>query len=433
LRDSATTTHVDDNRAALFRLFLIVAAGIFAATLTGVVRAVAVLFAVVLMVMLHELGHFATAKWTGMKVTEFFFGFGKRLWSVRKGETEYGVKVIPAGGYVKIIGMHNLDPVEPEDEPEAYRNKPTWARVLVTSAGSAMHFILAFLILFSLNAFIGVDKADGPLLQIEGITRLAQGPSPAAEAGLRPGDRIVSVDGRRFTIFNKPPDDLTSYIQKRVGQPVRFVIRRAGRNMTLLITPVDLSKVTVEGKTETSLPKPTEPTGFVGVLMGDSHKIVKTDPVHAVGRSVMDLGSNTKLVFKALGSFVSLNGLKSYGDQLSGHVSSKTPSASEPRFLSPVGLYSVAKVAADSGLRTVLYLLLSINLFVGVFNMIPLLPLDGGHVAIALYEKARSRKGRRYRVDVAKLIPVTTFVFLLIVFIGITALYLDIAHPLKFQ
>jgi membrane-associated protease RseP (regulator of RpoE activity) len=432
VRDSSSTTHIDDNRAALFRLFLIVAAGIFAATLTGVVRTVAVIFAVVLMVMLHELGHFATAKWTGMKVTEFFFGFGKRLWSVRKGETEYGVKAIPAGGYVKIIGMHNLDPVEPHDEPYAYRNKPTWARVLVTSAGSGMHFILAFLILFSLNAFVGVDKPDGPLLQIEGITRFAQGPSPAAQAGLRPGDRILSVDGKRFTVNDKPPNDLTSYIQKRVGQAVHFVIERNGKPITVAITPIDLSKVTIAG--QSNVPRPTEPTGFVGVLMGDSHKIVKTDPFHAVGRSVMDLGTNTKLVFKALGSFVSTKGLKSYGNQLTGHATAKRqPSTDQPRFLSPIGLAQVAKVAADNGLRTVLYLLMSINLFVGVFNMIPLLPLDGGHVAIALYERARSRKGHRYRVDVAKLIPVTTFVFLLIVFIGITALYLDITHPLKFQ
>jgi membrane-associated protease RseP (regulator of RpoE activity) len=431
VRDSSSTTQLDDNRAALFRLFLIIGAGVFAATLTGVVRTVAVIFAVVMMVMLHELGHFATAKWTGMKVTEFFFGFGKRLWSVRKGETEYGVKAIPAGGYVKIIGMHNLDPVEPEDEPRAYRNKPTWARVLVTSAGSMMHFLLAFLILFSLNSFVGVDKADGPLLQIEGITRLATGPSPAAEAGLRPGDRIVSVDGKTFTIYDKPPNDLTSYIQKRVGQPVHFVIERRGKTMPVVIAPIDRSKVTVTDKT--AGPAPTEPTGFVGVLMGESHKVVRTDPVHAVGRSVIDLGSNTKLVFRALGSFVSLNGLKSYGDQLTGHASGKQPTASEPRFLSPVGLVQVAKVAADNGLRTVLYLLMSINLFVGVFNMIPLLPLDGGHVAIALYERIRSRKGQQYHVDVAKLIPVTTFVFLLIVFIGITALYLDIAHPLKFQ
>ncbi|HZQ86224.1 MAG TPA: M50 family metallopeptidase [Acidimicrobiales bacterium] len=433
MRDSSSTTQIDDNRAALFRLFLILAAGVFAATLTGVEKTVAVIFAVVLMVMLHELGHFATAKWTGMKVTEFFFGFGKRLWSVTKGETEYGVKAIPAGGYVKIIGMHNLDPVEPEDEPEAYRNKPTWARVLVTSAGSMMHFLLAFLILFALNAFVGVDKADGPLLQIDGITRLTTGPSPAAEAGIKPGDRIVSVDGHKFRPTDPKDHDLPAYVKHRIGEPVRFVIQRAGRTMTVVITPVDRSKVTVASNDKAAAPKPTEPTGFVGIEMTDAHKVVTTNPVRAVGRSVMDLGSNTKLVFKALGSFVSTKGLKSYGDQLTGHATSKQPVADEPRFLSPIGLVQVASVAADNGLRTVLYLLMSINLFVGIFNMIPLLPLDGGHVAIALYEKARSRKGKRYRVDVAKLIPVTTFVFLLIVFIGITALYLDIAHPLKFQ
>ena len=430
MRDSSAT-QVDDNRAALFRLGLILAAGVFAATITGVEKTVAVVFAVVLMVMLHELGHFATAKWTGMKVTEFFFGFGKRLWSVNKGETEYGVKAIPAGGYVKIIGMHNLDPVEPEDEPHAYRNQPTWARVLVTSAGSMMHFLLAFLMLFALNAFVGVDKPDGPLLQIEKITRFTTGPSPAQQAGLRPGDRIVSVDGHRFTFLDEKPNDLTGYIQKRVGQPVRFVIQRDGKPFNVVITPIDLSKVTVAD--DTTATRPTKPTGFVGVLMGDSHKVVTTNPVRAVGRSVIDLGTNTKLVFKALGSFVSTDGIKSYGDQLTGHATSKQPTSNEPRFLSPIGLVQVASVAADNGLRTVLYLLMSINLFVGIFNMIPLLPLDGGHVAIALYEKARSRKGKRYRVDVAKLIPVTTFVFLLIVFIGITALYLDIAHPLKFQ
>jgi len=387
----------------------------------------------VLMVMLHELGHFATAKWTGMKVTEFFFCFGKRLWSVRRGETEYGIKAIPAGGYVKIIGMHNLDPVDPADEPEAYRNQPTWARVLVTSAGSMMHFLLAFLMLFALNAFVGVDKPDGPLLQIDGITRLKTGPSPAAEAGLKPGDRIVSVDGHQFRPTDPRGKDLPAYVQNRIGQPVRFVIERAGHTMTIVISPVDRAKVDVAPDDKAAAPKPSEPTGFVGIEMTDAHKVVTTNPVRAVGRSVIDLGSNTKLVFKALGSFVSTKGIKSYGDQLTGHATSKQPTSNEPRFLSPIGLVQVASVAADNGLRTVLYLLMSINLFVGIFNMIPLLPLDGGHVAIALYEKVRSRKGKRYRVDVAKLIPVTTFVFLLIVFIGITALYLDIAHPLKFQ
>ena len=269
-----------------------------------------------------------------------------------------------------------------------------------------------------------------------GITRLQNGPSPAAEAGLRPGDRILSVDGHRFTPTDPKDADLPAYVQKRIGEPVRFVVERKGQQATIVVTPVDRSKVQIAPTDKAAAPEaaqPTEPTGFVGIEMTQAHHIVTTNPVSAVGRSVMDLGSNTKLVFKALGSFVSTKGLKSYGDQLTGHAAGKQPAADEPRFLSPIGLVQVASVAADNGLRTVLYLLMSINLFVGIFNMIPLLPLDGGHVAIALYEKIRSRKGKRYRVDVAKLIPVTTFVFLLIVFIGITALYLDIAHPLKFQ
>ena len=96
--------------------------------------------------MLHELGHFATAKWAGMKVTEYFVGFGPRLWSVRRGETEYGVKAIPAGGYVRIPGFTSTEEVAPEDEPRAYRQQPFHQRIIVASAGSAMHFLIAFVL-----------------------------------------------------------------------------------------------------------------------------------------------------------------------------------------------------------------------------------------------------------------------------------------------
>src|SRR2546421_10982618 len=105
---------------------MIIGAGVLAAAITGVTKTVAVVIAIVVMIMLHELGHFATAKWAGMKVTEYFLGFGPRLWSIRRGETEYGVKAIPAGGYVKIIGMTNLEEVDPADEPRTYRQKPFW-------------------------------------------------------------------------------------------------------------------------------------------------------------------------------------------------------------------------------------------------------------------------------------------------------------------
>ena len=134
-------TDAAEQRSALARLALIVGAGILAALVTGTTRTVAVVLAIIVMIMLHELGHFAMAKWAGMKVTEYFLGFGPKLWSVRRGETEYGVKAIPAGGYVKIPGMTNLEKVDPADEPRTYRQKPFWRRLSVAVAGSVVHFL----------------------------------------------------------------------------------------------------------------------------------------------------------------------------------------------------------------------------------------------------------------------------------------------------
>ena len=127
-----------EQRRAVARLLLVVGAGVAAAVFTGTTGTLAVVLAIVIMIMLHELGHFATAKWGNMKVTEYFLGFGPRLWSIRRGETEYGVKAIPAGGYVKIIGMSNLDVVDPADEERTYRAKPYRHRLGVAVAGSTM-------------------------------------------------------------------------------------------------------------------------------------------------------------------------------------------------------------------------------------------------------------------------------------------------------
>ncbi len=152
------------------------------------------------LVMLHEPGHFVTAKWAGMKVTEFFFGFGPRLWSFRKGETEYGVKAIPAGGYVKIIGMSNLEEgIDPVDEARTYRQKSYPKRMLVAVAGIVTHFVLAFLILMLMWTVVGVPNDDKPTLAIGAISSAGDGPSPAEDAGFKVGDRIVAVDGQAVT------------------------------------------------------------------------------------------------------------------------------------------------------------------------------------------------------------------------------------------
>ncbi len=417
--DPAPEPRPGEQRAALVRLGLIVVGGIAAAYLTGVTSTVLVVVAIIVMIMLHELGHFLTAKWAGMKVTEYFLGFGPRLWSVRKGETEYGIKAIPAGGYVKIIGMSSLEKVDPADEERTYRQKPYWRRLSVAVAGSTVHFILAFLLLVTLYAVVGVPNYDREFT-VGQISRLETGPSPAEEAGFELGDTILAVDGRRMTW-----DDVPRYIRARPGKPVVFDVERDGRRLELTAVPVDLSTVVVKGSGD--VPKPTEPLGFVGIG-NPTFPIERSGPIEAIGRSTTGLGRATVDTVKALGNIFSPKGATSYSRQLV-DGNAKTDD-NDPRFLSPVGFVRVASQAADTGWREVLTLLLSINVFVGIFNMIPLLPLDGGHVAIATYERIRSRKGRMYHADVAKAMPVYYMVFLVIVFLGVSSLYLDIVRPI---
>jgi membrane-associated protease RseP (regulator of RpoE activity) len=425
-----TDIHPDesaDQRQAIFRLVLVVMAGLFAAYALGVAKAVAVILAVVVMIMLHELGHFATAKWGGMKVTEYFLGFGPRLWSIRKGETEYGVKALPLGGYVKIIGMHNLDEVDPVDEPRTYRQQNYFKRMSVALAGSAMHFLIAFVLLIVLHSVVGVIRYDkGPLNEIGEISRLENGPSPAQEAGLRVGDKLVTIDGQPLDEWSELP----RYIQDHPAEPIEFVVERNGRPVEITVTPVKQLRERVDESGEPTGKK--EPVGFVGI--SPAYPLENTGFVAAVPRSLGDLGVFSRETFKALGHLLSFDGLQKYGDQLTSGRGPVEPSEDQPRFLSPVGLARVASQAADNGMRQVLILLISINIFVGIFNLFPMLPFDGGHVAIATYEAIRSKlSGRRYHADITKLLPVTYMVFLMLMFLAVTSLYLDIAKPLNLQ
>jgi membrane-associated protease RseP (regulator of RpoE activity) len=407
-----------EQRSAMVRLLFIVAVAVLTTVLLGIGKTVAVVVAIFVMIMLHEFGHFMTAKWAGMKVTEFFVGFGPRLWSVRKGETEYGVKAIPLGGYCKIIGMTNLEQVDPADEPRAYRNKPYWRRLSVAVAGSTMHFLIAFVLLVGLNSVIGVE--GNPTLQIGQIISLSTGQSPAQQAGFQVGDRVISVDGKTFKTW----DDLRTYISGRPGQTLHFLVQRGNQQVALDPTTVDLNKVHL-AKTP-NLPATDQPYGFIGLA-------AKVPTIHyglisSVGRSVTGVGRGIVDSVKGLAGLFTPNGITTYSHELSGQGSS-TPAANQPRFLSPIGFVQVAGQAAKSGLRTVVVLLVLINLFVGVFNLVPLLPFDGGYVAIATYEAVRSRRGRRYHADVAKMMPATYVVLMVLAFIFLSSLYLDWTKP----
>ena len=163
------------------------------AVAAGAVDLLVVVVSIIVIVMIHELGHFLAAKHCGMKVTEYFVGFGPRLWSFRRGETEYGIKALPLGGYVKIPGMTNLEEVDPADEGRLYRDKPFHSRLLVAVAGSAMHFIMAFVLLVALFALVGTPNDNQ--VQIQGVVALGGKPGPGGR-GRAAGRRRAGV-GRR--------------------------------------------------------------------------------------------------------------------------------------------------------------------------------------------------------------------------------------------
>jgi membrane-associated protease RseP (regulator of RpoE activity) len=368
----------------------------------SVLGTIAVIMSFFVMIMLHELGHFVTAKRAGMKVTEFFVGFGPRIWSFRRGETEYGIKALPLGGYCRIVGMTNLEEVAPEDEDRTYRSKSYPARVVVAGAGSAVHFMIAFVLLFIVLAF-------GNLVQATTTIGSIVPNEPAAAAGLRAGDRIQSIDGQTIRSW----DDVPAVISDRGGQTVRFVVQRGEVFQSFY---VHLATEDDQGTKR----------GFAGI--GTQTKRVNTSIGDALVDTPGKIWEVTHVSASALGKMFSFSGISNYFDTLQGDKNAN----SDQRFISPVGFGRVANQAVNDGWVTVLGLLIAINVFVGLFNLVPLLPFDGGHIAIATYERvATAVRGRRVQVDVAKLMPLTVAVIGVLGFIALSSLFLDISHPIQ--
>lgn len=352
-------------------------------------------------VFLHEIGHFVTARWTGMKSTQFFMGFGPRVWSTHRNGVEYGVRAIPAGAFVRIIGMNNLDEVEPEDEPKAYRSKSYPRRMLVITAGSLMHMIIALALFTGVYATAGRIQETGTVT----IAAMGAGDTPAVEAGLQPGDVIVSIGGTPVSSRDDVVTTVTSYAP---GDQAEIVYVRDGVQQSVSVT-FDAN--------------PADPSiAYLGVA-SDSVDYVSIPLYQSVWRGVQDIGDT--VVGSVKGVVTVLNPMNSIR-----HLTGEETSL-ETR---PTTLVGVSQVGGDigrsDGMKGVLLLLASVNVFVGIFNMFPLLPFDGGHAAIATYERIRSRKGRTYRADISKMVPVATTVVALMVLLLFTGLYLDITQPL---
>jgi len=391
-----------------------------------------VIFIVALLVsvMLHETGHFALAKRFGMKVTRYFVGFGPTIWSTWRGETEYGIKALPFGGFVKIVGMHSLDdPEDPEDEPRSFRAHPAWQRILVLCAGSAMHFILALLLVFGLA--LGVGIANDNVTQVGTISPClpaslkaydngsctgSHQKSPAELAGLRVGDVVTAFDGRPVSNFTFV--QLTDLIRPLPpGTPVTITVRRDGKLVNL-----HTKLGGIPGRTGS----------YLGI--GSAVVFQVANPLRAIEYSGSTFGQvlvgSGQAVAQLPGALPKLFA-KDRSSTAAGQVSSVVGAAEA----------TGAEVASNAGwqykVSFVLLLIASLNIFVGAFNMLPLLPLDGGHVAAIIYERIRAWIARlRGRpdpglVNMAKLVPVSFSLFVVLIFFSLILVLADIVNPIN--
>ena len=413
------------------RLALLIAA-VAAAGLAFGWPVLVVILGIVVMIFLHELGHYVTAKWAGMKVTEFFIGFGPKIWSFRRGETEYGLKVVPAGAYVRIIGMNNLDEVDPVDEPRTYRQKSFPKRLLVVSAGSLMHFAQAFVLLVILLGVVGFpgrsvanppDRA--PAWQINTV----EDDSAAQAAGLKEDDLVVAVNGQPVSHFDELSDALARF---DVGDEVQLTVERDGVERTV--------DATLRAR-PAGVPGGDAGTPFLGVgtskHFSDEPLGLGTALVRAPGEMVRFTGQT----FGAMAGFFSPRGISNFADNVGeannpdsgsgGSSGSGSSSDNNDRLISIIGVVQLGSQDVENRAAFLLALFFSLNMFIGIFNMLPLLPLDGGHAAMAVYERIRSRPGRAYHADFAKLLPLTYVVVMGLVVLGVTAMYLDIVDPIS--
>jgi regulator of sigma E protease len=317
-----------------------------------------IFFGFCLLIMLHEAGHYVAAKATGMRVERFFLFFGPTIWSFKRGETEYGVKAIPLGGYVKITGMNPEEEIPPEVADRAYYRQPVWKRIVVIGAGPAVNIVLAFLILFGVY-FYAAQKTD----QTVGETR----PDTPASRVLQPGDEIVSVDGRRFPGLE---------LEDRLVKFGKLVASHecAGKQVDgcLAATPVTL-RVRRDGELKTIVVRPEYDKEAKRALIGfaygsEREKLGVEAAVSRAGDTMWAVTSKTASIFAHI--FESKE-----RKQLSGIV----------------GTSDVANQVIDFGVAPALLLLAFVSLSLGLINLLPILPLDGGHIFWSIVEKLRGR------------------------------------------
>ncbi|HEU4397438.1 MAG TPA: M50 family metallopeptidase [Actinomycetota bacterium] len=383
------------------------------------------LFVLALMVaiFLHEGGHFVTAKLFGMKVERFFLGFGPTLWSFRRGETEYGIKALPVGGFCKIAGMSPYDsdynfleedrsarrqpgpvapPLPPQTPPSRqFRNKPAWQRAIVLAAGSFTHFLVAVVLIWVVLVAIGIGTGQVTTTIDRTVATTAAGdPAPARAAGLRSGDRIVAVDGRRVATF----DELRAALADKGGKQITITYVRDGQEQSRTLVAAS-----EDGRGFLGF-RPTEQTRRFGVLA-------------AVPRSANLFWTTTVDTAKGFGGLVT---------GIADRMSAPQPAAGGGGGGGgPVGIVGISRLAgqavANNQWAIFVAILIQLNIVVGLFNLLPLPPMDGGYLAFVVWQVVTRRE-----VDLRKVVPVAALIVGLLVMLTVGLVWLDITNPVPY-
>lgn len=361
----------------------------------------------VVSIIAHEFGHYIVARKAGMKVTEFFIGFGPRIWSFRRGEVEYGLKAIPLGAYVKTPGMTNMETDIPEeDEARTFRAASSPRRALMIFAGPAMNLLLALVGFCVAFAVYDEPTVVSKFPVIEVATLQGDPTSPAVAAGLQTGDIIRSIDGVEVDP-NGSYEQVGNIVRSRPSKVVPIVVERAGQTLTLTAT-----LGTREGCSS---------QGYLGVRPSASEALIQRNAAEGVGEGVKFFGSAAAETVTGI--------VRVFGPSGVGRIfRTVTKSACDDLATRPVSIIGISQIggqAVQSGAQATIMLISVVNLALGMLNLLPVLPLDGGHLLMTAIERIRRRKNPKYVIDYGKALPWFSVAIVLLVFVMFSALYLD--------
>lgn len=412
---------------------------------------------------LHEVGHLVPAKLFGVRVGQYMIGFGPRLWSRRIGETEYGFKLLPLGGFISMSGMYpaskssgpasgvfrsliqdarsaNDETIAEGAEDRVFYRLPVWKRVIVMLGGPAMNLVLATVIFTVLLSGIGLQQGTTTIASVTecvvpaGSTATECTPddpaSPAAEAGIKPGDVIVSVDGQPVSTFA----EATTIVQAAPGETLDMVVRRDGVEKSLRLTPIAAERTITDASGQPVLDDAGKPVvkevGYVGMgaQMGYVQQPLTAGPEMAADSTARVASMIVTLPVRLWDVGVSL-------------VTGGERDPNGPLSVVGVGRLAGEVAATDAPILNrfafLLGLLGSLNIALFVFNLIPLLPLDGGHIVVALWDGIKRAWAKLFRrpppapVDATKLVPLTVVVAVLLIAMGALLLVADLFNPVN--